>query len=42
MLDSTNSDPDSMNTIIIGEESWVYGYDPEHIIFLITNIRREH
>ena len=27
MLDSTSSDPDFMNTIIIGEESWVYGYD---------------
>ncbi|XP_070395471.1 histone-lysine N-methyltransferase SETMAR-like [Dermacentor albipictus] len=25
MLDSTNSDPDLMNTII----TWVYGYDPE-------------
>ena len=29
MLDSTNSDPDFMNTIITGDESWVYGYDPE-------------
>ena len=29
MLDSTNSDPGFMNTIIIGDESWVYGYDPE-------------
>ena len=26
MLDSTNSD---MNTIITGDESWVYGYDPD-------------
>ncbi|XP_022239456.1 histone-lysine N-methyltransferase SETMAR-like [Limulus polyphemus] len=29
MLDSTNSDPDFMNTIITGDESCVYGYDPE-------------
>ena len=29
MLDSTNSGPDFMNTIITGDESWVYGYDPE-------------
>ncbi|XP_065294868.1 protein GVQW3-like [Dermacentor albipictus] len=29
MLDSTNSDPGFMNTIIAGDESWVYGYDPE-------------
>ena len=26
MLDPTNSDPDFMNTIITGDESWVYGY----------------
>ncbi|XP_076056351.1 protein GVQW3-like [Oratosquilla oratoria] len=26
MLDSTNSDPDFMNTIITGYDSWVYGY----------------
>ena len=29
MLDSTNSDPDFMNTIINGDESWVYGYHLE-------------
>jgi hypothetical protein len=29
LLDYTNSDPDLMNTIITGDESWVYGYDPE-------------
>ena len=29
MLDSTNCDSDFMNTIIIGDESWVYEYDPE-------------
>ncbi|CAN8026794.1 unnamed protein product, partial [Ixodes persulcatus] len=29
MLDSTNSDPDFMDTIITGDESWVYGCDPE-------------
>ncbi|XP_049528128.1 histone-lysine N-methyltransferase SETMAR-like [Dermacentor silvarum] len=28
-LDSTNSDPDFISTIITGDESWVYGYDPE-------------
>ncbi|XP_065282769.1 protein GVQW3-like [Dermacentor albipictus] len=29
MLDSTNSDPDFINTIIAGDEAWVHGYDPE-------------
>ena len=29
MLDSTNSDPNFMNTIISGDESWVYKYDAE-------------
>ena len=29
MLDSTNSGHDFMSTIITGDESWVYGYDPE-------------
>ena len=29
MLDSRNSDPDSKNSIITVDESWVYGYDPE-------------
>ena len=29
MLDSTNSDPDFINTLVTGEESWMYGYDPE-------------
>ncbi|XP_072144691.1 protein GVQW3-like [Dermacentor andersoni] len=29
MLDFTNSDPDFTNAIITGEESWVYGYDPD-------------
>jgi hypothetical protein len=27
MLDSTNSDPDFMNTIFTGDESWVYKYN---------------
>jgi hypothetical protein len=27
-MDSTNSDPDFMKTIITGDESWVYWYDP--------------
>ena len=42
MLDSTNSDPDFMNTIFTDDESWVYGYDPEPVIFLTMKIRREH
>ena len=29
-----------MNTIITDDESWVYGYDPEPVIFLIMNIRQ--
>ncbi|XP_049271908.1 histone-lysine N-methyltransferase SETMAR-like [Rhipicephalus sanguineus] len=29
MLDFTSSDSNFMNTIITGDESWVYGYDPE-------------
>ena len=29
MLDSVANDPGFMNTIITGDESWVYGYDPE-------------
>lgn len=29
MLDSTHSDPGFMNTIITGDEFWMYGYDPE-------------
>ena len=29
MLHSTSSDSDFMNTIITGDKSWVYGYDPE-------------
>ena len=42
ILDSTTSDPDFMNTIITGDEPWVYGYDPEPIIFLTIKIRREN
>ena len=37
--DSTNSDPDF---IITGDESWVYGYDPETFISLTMKIQREH
>ena len=33
MLDSTNSNPDFMNTIITGDESWIYGYNPENPLF---------
>jgi hypothetical protein len=29
MLDYTNSDPEFLNIMISGDESWVYGYDPE-------------
>ena len=29
MLDSANGDPNFLNTVITGDESWVYGYDPE-------------
>ena len=42
ILDSTNSYPDFMNAIITGKRSWVYGYNPEPVIFLIMKIRREH
>ena len=42
MLDLKNSDPDFINTIITGMESWVYGYDPEPVIFLTMKMRREY
>ncbi|KAG8281158.1 hypothetical protein J6590_064628 [Homalodisca vitripennis] len=29
MLDSANSNSDFLNTVITGNESWIYGYDPE-------------
>ena len=29
MLDLTNQDPKFIKTIITGDETWVYGYDPE-------------
>ena len=29
MLDLANHDPDFIKTIITGDETWVYGYDPE-------------
>jgi hypothetical protein len=29
MLDSANSDPNFLNIVTTGDESWVYGYDPE-------------
>jgi hypothetical protein len=29
MLDNANSDPNFLNTMITGDETWVYGYDPE-------------
>ena len=42
MLDSTNSDPNFMNTIIAGVKSWVYGHDLEPVIFLTMKILQEH
>ena len=41
MLDSTNSDPDFMNIIITGDESWLYRYDQKpncSVIFLTMKI----
>lgn len=29
MLQTANADPDFLKTVITGDESWVYGYDPE-------------
>ena len=29
MLDLVNHDPEFIKTIITGDETWVYGYDPE-------------
>jgi len=29
MLQTTNNDPDFLKKVIIRNESWVYGYDPE-------------
>ena len=29
MLDCSNSNPNFLNIVITGDESWVYGYDPE-------------
>jgi hypothetical protein len=29
MLDSANSDPEFLYIVTTGDESWVYGYDPE-------------
>jgi hypothetical protein len=29
MLDNANSDSNFLNAMIIGDETWVYGYDPE-------------
>ena len=29
MLDYANTDPEFLNILITGDESWVYGYDPE-------------
>ena len=29
MLDYANSDPEFLNIVTTGDESWVYGYDPE-------------
>ena len=29
LLDTISTDPEFLNTVITGDESWVYGYDPE-------------
>lgn len=29
MLGTANTDPEFLNTVINGDEAWVYGYDPE-------------
>ncbi|XP_068246832.1 protein GVQW3-like [Palaemon carinicauda] len=29
LLDTANTDPQFLNTVITGDESWVYGYDPD-------------
>jgi hypothetical protein len=29
LLDTTSTEPELLNTVITGDESWVYGYDPE-------------
>ena len=42
MLNSTNSDPNFMNTIITGDESWEYGYDTEPVIFPTMKIRPDY
>ena len=33
LLDTTSTDSEFLNTVITGDESWVYGYDPERIPF---------
>ena len=40
MLDSINSDYEFANSIITGDESWVYGYGVEPIIFLKMKIHK--
>ena len=29
LLETTNNDPHFLKKVITGDESWVYGYDPE-------------
>ena len=41
-MDSTNCDPEFMDIIITGDESWVNGYDPETKSQSSMKIRREH
>jgi hypothetical protein len=43
MLDNANSNPNFLNTVITGDESWVYGYDPEpclrfHVYFGVPSL----
>ncbi|XP_021935815.1 uncharacterized protein LOC110837702 [Zootermopsis nevadensis] len=37
MLECTNRDPEFLKTVITGDETWVYGYDPETKGFLAKN-----
>ena len=42
MLDCANHDPEFMKTIITGDETWVYGYDPEKNSNLPNGSIRNH
>ena len=40
MLDCANNDLEFMKTIITGDETWVYGYDPESKIGAIIKYNK--